>query len=428
MKKRIALVILLPLLFLYGGCSSKKDKLPFLGITYECKYDNKDNVDADLISVADSNNAFAADLYGQLQPQAGNLFYSPASIFTALSMTYAGAEGDTATEMYDVLNYTLTDLELHLNIGKLVEVLTTERANTTLSIANALWGQQDYSFLTVFLDLLAEYYNAPMNEVDFMTAPETARLTINAWVEAETNGKILDLLQPGTIDVLTRLVLTNAIYFKSNWKYPFDAAETVAQDFSLAGGGTVSSDMMVMDKDYMLEHDDLRFNVYNGTGFSMLELPYDREIFSMIFILPDTADGIASLESSLTATSLATWLSGMVPGELYEIRIPKFEFTSEFPLSSELAALGMPTAFDEALADFSGINGGIEQLYITDVVHKAYVKVNEEGTEAAAATAVIIGTTSMPPSFIVDHPFLFLIRHNATGTILFMGRVLDPTQ
>ncbi|TET33063.1 MAG: serpin family protein [Planctomycetota bacterium] len=427
MKMRIALLAALLAVVFYCGCSRKdKDKIypPDLFITYDCKYDNPANIDPELIEVADANNEFACDLYGQLKATGGNLFFSPASISTALSMTYAGAVGDTATEMRNTLRFTLPDEELHINTAKLVEILVTDRSKTQLAIANALWGQQGYSFVQAFLDLLAEHYEAPLNEVDFISAAEAARQTINTWVEDQTNGKIVDLLPPGSIDALTRLVLTNAIYFKSDWKEKFDPADTTQDTFNTSSTTSVTADMMHMD----LLEDQKKVNFFSDGAVSVLELPYVKDVFSMFIFLPSDADGLPALESSLTYANITSWIDSMSKCKLAEIALPKFEFTSEFNLNSVLSALGMPTAFDEGLADFSGINGGIEQLYISDVVHKAWVKVNEEGTEAAAATGVIIGTTSMPPSFIVDHPFVFIIRHNASGTILFMGRVEDPTQ
>ena len=378
----------------------------------------------DRAAVVEGNNAFAVDLYSQLRSQSGNLFFSPESISTALAMTYAGARGDTALEMAKTLHFTLPPDRLHPAMGALLSDLNAAHNGYQLHVADALWAQQGYTFRDDFLKLNKSDYGAGFNQVDFNGATEAARLTINQWVEKKTENKIKDLLQPGVLDKTTRLVLTNAIYFKGDWQMPFDKDRTEVEDFHLSRTQTVKAPLM---------HDRDSFNYLNGGMFQALEIPYKNDELSMIVFLPNNVSGLPAFEKSLTASGMRQWLGQLHPASDVILTLPKFKMTRQFKLQQTLGAMGMALAFGKS-ADFSGITGS-RDLFISEVIHKAFVDVNEEGTEAAAATAVMMPEMAMqartPPPPIVfraDHPFIFLIRDNRSGGILFMGRVIDPTR
>lgn len=382
-------------------------------------------VDKDIKAVAKGSNEFALDLYARLRAEAekedGNLFFSPASISTALSMAYAGARGQTADEMKQVLHFTLEDNKLHPAMGALAKRLTSSKQGLELSIANALWGQKGYEFLPGFLAVNRNCYEAGLKEVDYRTATEEARQTINKWVEDKTKDRIKDLIQRGLLTPDTRLVLTNAIYFKGTWKIKFEKKNTKKEKFHVSKEKSIDADMMKMKKPQL--------KYMKSDGLAALELPYQGEEFSMVILLPDKKDGLADLEKSLTAKKLDDWLSRMLKQKVDEVAIPRFKMTKDFELRETLKEMGMPTAFTFPGADFSGMNGK-RDLFIGDVIHKAFVEVNEEGTEAAAATAVIMRSGSaMRPQrklFIADHPFAFIIRDTKNGAILFAGRVVTP--
>jgi len=373
-------------------------------------------------TVATGANRFALDFYGQVRTREGNLFCSPYSVSTALAMTYAGARGRTAGQMADVLH--LPDDRAAVRDGyrrltdKVNEAGRTED-DCRIEVANALWGQQGYEFLAEFLDVLKEYYDADLMQVDFARAAEAARERINDWVEEATNGKIEDLIARGVLDSLTRLVLTNAIYFKGLWQSQFDEAQTEDAPFHTAPGESVQVPMM---------HQREGFGYAESSDCRLLEMPYVGETLSMVVALPPEGTSLAELEERLTAERFTDWLHAIRPHEV-DVFLPRFKLESTFNLARDLAAMGMKDAFAGGRADFSGMNGK-KDLYISDVIHKAYVEVNEEGTEAAAATAVVMRLAAMPeppPLFRADRPFLFLIRHRPSGAILFLGRVVDPT-
>jgi serpin B len=376
---------------------------------------------ADRATVAEGNNAFAVALYGQLRNQGGNLFFSPESISTALAMAYAGAAGDTASEMAKTLHFTLPPEQLHAAMGGLLGDLNAAHDDYQLSVANALWAQQGYTFLDAFLKLLKTDYGAGLNQVDFKGATEAARLTINQWVEQKTQDKIKDLLQPGALRPSTRLVLTNAIYFKGDWQTQFDKTQTKDEDFYLSPAKTASAPLM---------HREGSFRYFDGGTFQLLEIPYKGKDLSMIVLLPKDRGGLTGLEQSLTTANLGQWLSQLSPVSKVIVTLPKFKSTLQFELSTTLRAMGMADAFT-GNADFSGMTGH-RDFAISEVVHKAYIDVNEEGTEAAAATSVTMRAMAMrapqqpPPVFRADHPFLFVIRDNRSASILFMGRTADP--
>ncbi len=389
--------------------------------------------------VVEGNSKFALELYAKLRAREGNLFFSPYSISAALAMTYAGARGQTEVQMAEVLHFpTVTKLvaepkgglmalpgwerkQFHSAFGRIIKDLNNrgEKGGYELTVANALWGQRGYSFLMEFVDLTEENYGAGLRQVDFAGKTEEARKTINSWVERKTNDKIKDLIKPGVLDALTRLVLTNAIYFKGNWARQFEKDRTKDAPFTLISGRKVNVPMMNQTAD---------FNYMETEDFQGLELPYVDDELSMIILLPKQNNRLAEFEKTLTLKNLSQWLARLRKRKVI-ISVPKFTMTSQFRLAEILKSMGMTNAFVPDVADFSGMNGK-RDLFISAVIHKAYVDVNEEGTEAAAATAVVVGVTSVGPRtipvFRVDHPFLFLIRDNRSGSILFIGRVTNP--
>jgi serpin B len=357
-----------------------------------------------------------------LREKKGNLFFSPSSISTALAMTYAGSRGETASEMAKTLHFTLPPERLHPAYAAFLKDLNAEGRKRAyqLSVANALWGQMGYNFLPDFLRLTEANYGAGLQQVDFAGATESARQTINSWVEKQTQDNIKELIKPGLLEPLTRLVLTNAIYFKGNWDSRFKKDLTAEGPFQVAPGTTVQAPLM---------HQTHEFNYLDSDSFQILELTYVGKELSMVVLLPRQVDGLAALEKDLSAERLRGWIGRMKPQRVV-VALPKFKSTSEFALKAELAALGLKQAFIPGRADFSGMNGGKEPLSIAEIIHKAYVDVSEEGTEAAAATAAIGrgGGAPVVPVFEADHPFLFLIRSIRNGSVLFLGRVTDPTK
>jgi serpin B len=382
---------------------------------------------ADSGALAAGNTAFALGLYQQLRGEEDNLFFSPYSISVALAMAYAGARGETERQMADALHYTLPQDTLHPAFNALDLELASRGGGARgrhgepfrLHIANALWGQTGYSFLPDFLDLLAENYGAGMRLVDFRTSPEPSRVTINDWVADQTEDRIRDLIPSGVINTATRLVLTNAIYFDAAWESTFEKDATHPGEFTRLDGTRVNVDMMHQSHDFLYGE---------GDGYQAVELPYDGHELAMVVLLP-TESRFAEFEESLDAEELAAILGGLAPNEV-RLTMPRYKYESAFQLKDALSAMGMADAFVPGAADLSGMDG-TRNLFIQQVIHKALVRVDEEGTEAAAATAVAIGMLSAPPQRIVevviDRPFIFLIRDRKTGTILFLGRVLNPT-
>jgi serpin B len=369
-------------------------------------------------TVAYANNAFALDLYASLRQRQGNLFFSPHSIHVALGMTYAGARGPTARQMASVLHLTIPQDKLHAAFAALIKDLNTggkigDRELYKLVVANALWAQNGYPFHADFQNVVSANYRAALRQVDFINATEDARLEINRWVEKQTNDKIKNLLPTGVLTPLTRLVLTNAIYFKSSWANQFPKFATRDAPFHVTSDKTTQVKMMRQAE---------RFGYFEADDLQAVELPY-------IVLLPRNADGLADLEKNLTGAKLADWVGGL-KARRAQLALPRFTFSSQFSLSKTLQSLGMTDAFSPDAADLSGI-ATVEKLFIQAVIHKAFVDVNEEGTEAAAATAVAIGVGAMlepdkPVVFTADHPFLFVIRHRDSGAILFIGRVVNP--
>jgi serine protease inhibitor len=411
--KTIKFGIILVCVMTVIGCFGRKQK------TNE-KNDTKLAPNPAEMTIVKGNNQFAIELYAKLQERKGNLFFSPYSISSALAMTYAGAKGQTESQMSAVLHFPART-GFHSAFGKIIKDLNTrgEKGRYELTIANALWGQKGYTFLKEFIDLIKADYGGQLNEVDFISATETARKTINAWVEQKTKDKIKELIKPGVLDAMTRLVLTNAIYFKGNWASQFKEEQTKNAPFTLLEGDKVQVPMMNQME---------QFPYAETESFRALELPYVDNELSMIIFLPKEIDGLKEFEQEFTLDNVSQWLNKLHKREVI-VSIPKLKMTSEFSLASVLKSMGMTDAFSPSAADFSGMTEK-KDLYISAVIHKAYVDINEEGTEAAAATAITMRLTSVGPSqtpvFRADHPFVFLIRDNQTGSILFIGRLMNP--
>ena len=376
-------------------------------------------------TLVENNNTFAFDLYRSLQAQDGNLFYSPYSISLALAMTYAGARGETESQMAQTLHFLPQDglhpafNALDLQLAQRGKAASDEKTPLQLNIANAVWAEQTYPFLQSFLDTIALNYGAGIRLADFINQYEAVRKEINDWVSDQTEEKIKDLIPEGVLNPNTRMALVNAIYFKADWLSPFGAGSTEDATFHLIDGSEVSVPMMNQDT----------FIPYaQGDGWQAIELAYQGETAAMDIIVPDEGR-FDEVESSLDYESASAILNSLQPAYV-SLGLPKFKYESEFGLADPLKALGMTDAFDPDQADFTGMSER-NDLYISAVVHKAFVAVDERGTEAAAATAVIVGLTSAPlfdVTLTVDRPFIFLIRDLPTGQILFIGRVLNPAQ
>jgi serpin B len=374
--------------------------------------------------LVEGNTAFALDMYAKSAADGGNVMTSPYSVSIALAMLYAGARNETEAQMADALHYTLPQDDLHEAFNGLDLELESRETPASpdakpfqMSIANAIWGQRGYPFEADYLDTLALNYGAGLRPLDFQADPEAARQTINKWVEGETAQRIKDLLPEGSITASVVLVLTNAIYFKASWASPFEESATAPGGFDIDTMRTVQVDMMTQQNDYG----------YAEVGdVEVVELDYDGREMSMVLLIPELG-GMAALESSLDVATLDGYLDAITNAYI-DLTIPKFEFETEFQLGKALQELGMVDAFTGA-ADLSGIDG-TTSLSVFEVYHKTFVAVDEEGTEAAAATAVVVGETSVPvvqATVRADRPFIFLIRDKATGAIVFMGRVEDPS-
>jgi serpin B len=372
------------------------------------------------------NTAFALDLYAQLRTGEGNLAVSPYSISTALAMTYVGARGETAEQMAKVLHFGADVQRLSAVFAELEKTLKAgggqgKAAGGTpgsLDVANALWGQKGERFEDGFLAVTKEFFGAGFHQLDFVKAAEASRKEINYWVAEQTRQKIQELLKSGDIDAGTMLVLTNAVYFKAKWLNTFNPKETRPGQFHTGKGETVTVPMMFQ------QH---AFPWAAGEDCDVVEMPYGGERLAMVMLLPKKVDGLADLEKSLTPEKLEEWLGRLRP-ETVRVRMPRFKFGCRFGLADTLAKMGMADAFRLEAADFSGMNGRRHDLYISRVIHQVEMEVNEEGTEAAAATAVTMlrGAPPKTPMFNADHPFVFVIRDRQTGSILFMGHVVDP--
>jgi serine protease inhibitor len=394
--------------------------------------------------MTDGDATFAAHLYDQLRGHAGNLFFSPASIRIALAMAWAGARADTATEMQHALVLPAPK-EAHAQFAALLRGWDAlahpsdnsaaaardpqmqkyyeeqlERRRIVLRVVNRLWAQSGYKLRDDFLALLRDSYRAPAGLLDFHKSPEPSRAAINKWVSVETEKKIPELIARGLITADTRLVLTNAVYFKAHWQEPFEKSATRDEPFFADGGKKVTVPLM---------HNVHYFSLAAFDGGQMLELPYASGELVMDVVLPAKQDGLGRVEKQFAGGALRGWLAALKPMRV-DVTLPRFKTSSSFSLSETLGALGMKKAFSYPGADFSGMDDG-HDLFISAVVHQAVVDVDEHGTEAAAATAVMMAAGAAPPTeppalFRADHPFLFLIRDTKSGVVLFVGRLVAP--
>jgi serine protease inhibitor len=382
-------------------------------------------------AAVDGNTAFALDLYQKLKDRPGNLFFSPYSISTVLAMTYAGARGQTETEMSKVLHFNLAQTNLPIAFNELGNRMNgVQRWNRiTLLTANSLWCQKDYRFTDAFLNLVHQFYHAEARPVDFIRSASAAAGEINRWIELRTGGKIKGAIEPGQFNDLTRLVLCDAIYFKGKWQHQFKTGDTEPAPFYIDTNKIVTVPMMMQEARFKM--------AYIDNSLAVLELPYSGTDLSMIILLPPGGarmldlelPGLPDLEQKLNADNLRLWLAQLDQAGVDKamVWLPRFTTTQSFDLVKELQSLGMTSAFKEGIADFSGMDG-TTNLLIDDVLHKAFIEVNESGTEAAAATVESVRTLGMADRFVVDHPFIFLIRDNGSGSILFLGRIIDPTK
>ena len=425
MTKIINFTIMLLVVFssiLFIGCSKEKHII----------VDDTQATTDGTNTIVDANNQFAFDLYSKLsESDKGNVFFSPYSISTALAMVYEGAKGKTAEEMGAVLHFPIdnTDTigninvnpEIRSSFAKIYNQINKEDKEYKLYTANALWAQKDYVFLDDYLNTVEKYYGGKTTNLDFVNENSDAVKTINGWIEDQTNDRIKGMIP--SLSPLTKLVLTNAIYFKGQWLHEFKKKNTNDMDFKITPDNTVTASMM-----YYYD-DDVSFNYAETDELQVLELPYKGEELSMLIFLPKEND-IMQLETSFNIKKLNEMKSKLNKEDVI-IYLPKFTFKTKYSLPETLTSLGMKNAFVPDAADFSGMDG-TKKLFISDVIHQAFVEVNEEGTEAAAATAIMMEMKSMqnkqPVIFRADHPFMFIIQEKSTGTILFMGKVIEPTK
>lgn len=377
---------------------------------------------------AQSNNRFAVALFQQSVQKDGNVFLSPYSVSAALAMAAAGAAGTTEQQMREALSVTLPGDDFHAALNGLGQSISSHARTTggiQLTVVNSAWAQHDWSFQQAYLDRIARYYGAGVNLVDFREKPDRSRVLINDWVSEQTKERINDLLPEGSVTPLTRLVLTNAIYFLGDWILQFDPDLTRERPFHRLDGTTVQAPLMTLGE----PGKKIELRWARQEQVRILELSYRGDRLAMSLLLPDEGH-YRQFESTLTADRIDELTGSLVPTQLPPVQIPRFTFnTGSISLEEGLRALGMEDAFLPGAANFSGIDGSRE-LYISAVVHQAFIAVDEQGTEAAAATGVAIGVTSVPvdpPQFVADRPFVFLIRDTQTNTILFIGRVLDPS-
>ncbi|MCX6724448.1 MAG: serpin family protein [Candidatus Staskawiczbacteria bacterium] len=372
-------------------------------------------------SLVKANNQFAVDFYSKHSGDS-NFFFSPYSVSGAMSMVYEGAKGDTSSQIASVFH--LPDVKvLESSSAKIYNEINKAGKSYSLNTANALWAQKDYSFLPAYLQTVDKYYGGKLTNLDFVNNTENSRTTINKYIEDKTNNKIKDLIPQGAVDSYTRLVLTNAIYFKGNWQKQFAKADTRQEDFNVSSGKIVKADMM------RLTGEDTRFKYTENDDVQVLNLPYQGNDLSMTLILPKAGKTVKDAEKYLSDQKLSG-LKTDLQNTRIDIYIPKFKLETKYFMKNDMSDMGMPSAFSDA-ADFSGMTGS-KDLKIGDVIHQAFVQVDEEGTEAAAATAVVMTLNSAMPgtvkTFRADHPFLFVIQQNSTGNILFLGRLDNPAK
>jgi serpin B len=407
------IIVLLLTTFLLSFCKSHKNTTGQTGIQAP-----KHAVG----SLAESNNLFAIDLFNQVQSRSENLIFSPYSISTVLAMIYSGSNGVTAREMSEVLYFPRQELIDPVEASLRESLLAADTMEgTDFRLANAIWAQEDFSFLPSYLNKLEIYYDAPLTLTDFTrpTQREETRNKINHWVEDHTNDRIRDLIQPGVLDANTRMVLTNAVYFNGGWMHPFDTKSTAISLFHVSKQESIETDFM---------HQTGNFPYYEDEEIQAVALPYKNDRMALLVILPVSIEGWKMVSRVLTHERIKLVKSGLVTTEV-QVSLPKFRSIFQINLKQELTALGMGSAFTRQ-ANLSGMTGE-KNLFVDEVIHKAFIEVNEQGTEAAAATAAIIGLKSSlreePVRFTADHPFIFFLIDHQTGCIIFTGRLVKPS-
>ncbi len=374
--------------------------------------DDKEEIES---SVVEANNQFSFEFYNQVSDNDENVFFSPLSVSTAFAVAYEGTRGETADEISDVFGFQTNDSERRSSFKNIIKNLNDPDSHYALRIANALWLAQGFKPLSSYVETSKIYYESEINTVDFVT--DEGVNTVNEWVKEKTENKIKQLLSPGSTDANTRLIITNAIYFKGTWVNPFNEERTRDADFKINSDKTVQTPMMFLGPTVL--------NYTENEQLEILELPYKGDRLSMLILLPKEVDGIHSLEESFTLNNFSEWKKEL-SGKNMAVFLPKFTFDTDYDLKRSLQNMGIKAAFDQYSADFGGITEA-EDLYIAFAIHKAFVDVNEVGTEAAAVTGIGVSATSVPPTFNADHPFIFIIQDNETGNILFMGRVMNPS-
>ncbi len=415
-----------------------------LGVLVSCAVLPADEKSSPLVKkVVEGNTKFAVDLYHQLDKEnkSKNLFFSPYSLSVALTMTGEATRGNTQKEIGEVLHFPEVALNkggkaplspwdtevVHQGMGPLFKQLNAQDKGYEIATANALWGEKAFPFRKGFSDALRKPYGIPgIYSCEFTRDPDGERQRINKWGSDQTRGLIPKILPEGSITSMTRLVLTNAIYFKGTWQVQFDPKRTKEQPFTLVDGSKVKVQMMHHPETYRFTH----ARVADHGGFQILRLPYEGGKMSMVVLLPDRPDGLSKMEQALTAENLNKWM-GNLRNRKVVLGLPKLKMKTSYEMKKTLSTMGMPDAFSGS-ADFRGLNMSLSPgaLRISNVYHKAFVDINEEGTEAAAVTAIPVLTSAKPPrpeTFIADRPYLFLIRHEPTGSLLFVGRVMNPT-
>lgn len=365
-------------------------------------------------------NGFGTELYAKLSTTKGNVFCSPFSISTALGMTATGAGSTTSDQMRKVLGLPDETNVTDRRYRGLMAAVTAKGKPYELSTANAIWAQKGFPWRSEFKDRIS-HYGAGLRDADFAKQPDIERLAVNRWAEEQTNQRVKDLFKPGTINANTRMILANAIFFKGRWADEFNPKQTMPMPFVQSDGNKADTPMMFRKG---------RFSLFTGDGYRVLTVPYQGNDLSMLIALPEKADGLQAVEKSLKVETLVKWASDAKLTNDLEVYLPKFKMETDYTLNDVLSSMGMPDAFDANKADFAGMHSSPERLFISLVVHKAFVEVNEEGTEAAAATGVAMARTAAPLTkpkiFKADHPFVFAIRHNNSGAILFLGRLAKP--
>jgi serpin B len=369
-------------------------------------------------TIVEGNNLFAFDLLKQLKDQNVNVFFSPYSISTALFMTAGGARNKTEKQMLEVLHQSQNSLEYHKKFGDVI-IKAENKKNVELSIANSIWPQKGYHFKIEYLALLKNAYKIQVAECDFAKSPNEEALKINNWVADKTKNKIIDIIKPDMLDATTKMVLANAIYFYGDWKIAFDKEKNVEAEFYKNDGSAAKTNFMNAEYSMKYASDDM---------FKVISINYKNNEVSLFVFLPNDPDSFSIALNSLDLRRF-TLIDKSMREEKINLFLPKFKMTSEFMLEEKLPEMGMVDAFSSE-ADFSGMTGD-KSLMISKVIHKAYIDVSEKGTEAAAATVVIMsrnGGSHKPIVFKADHPFIFIIKDNTTGQLLFIGILNDPKE